>query len=377
MSGRRSRRPPSLNLSISSADTTSSRRSSRSPPSVISDDEHSEDDPCSHTSAYTEQKEGITMAHNYNTQTPYSLRRPTLADILSNTAPPPYTLSAFMAYLSQNHCLETLEFTMDASRYRKHFNSLTPIGSASSVGHDTESCQYVRMLWQKLLDAYIAPNGPREVNLPHGIRETLLNTPNHTMPPPPESLDPAVNIIYELMEESVLMPFLNSCAPFPTYPTPTPWASASSEDLHLTGSLDERALRRNHMGQSGSPSMDRMSNSYSPSSSSSPSGNSRHMSPFSPAVGWPRQHPLPQESFSSSSYMPNTSGDSVATTNTDEYMGGMGAGGDMLFSPMTPPSTPPMSDSAGSPKYGKGETSWKKMTGKLSWKRKTGESLSL
>jgi len=46
-------------------------------------------------------------------------RRPLLSEILTNKAPPPYTLSAYMAYLSQNQCLKNLEFIMDSSRYRK------------------------------------------------------------------------------------------------------------------------------------------------------------------------------------------------------------------------------------------------------------------
>jgi hypothetical protein len=37
--------------------------------------------------------------------------------MLANAAPSPWTLGAFMQYLSENHCLEVLEFTTDASRY--------------------------------------------------------------------------------------------------------------------------------------------------------------------------------------------------------------------------------------------------------------------
>ncbi|KFY57138.1 hypothetical protein V496_06528 [Pseudogymnoascus sp. VKM F-4515 (FW-2607)] len=54
----------------------------------------------------------------------YCPRRPTLREVLANSAPPPWTLSAFTVYLSQNHCLETLEFTMDATLYRKHYEML-------------------------------------------------------------------------------------------------------------------------------------------------------------------------------------------------------------------------------------------------------------
>jgi len=355
MSGRRSHRPPSLDLNKFPA-----RAPPTPPPSTDNDTGSDTMDSTTSSSSSSCSQRPISAAM---AQTPFCLRRPTLAEILSNQAPPPYTLSAFMAYLSQNHCLETLEFTMDASRYRKHFNSLHP-ANGGPMTPDSDSCQYVRMLWQRLLDAYIAPNGPREVNLPSGIRENLLNIPNQRTPPPPESLDPAVNIIYELMEESVLMPFLNSYGGCQT--NSAPWESKSSEDLYMRGSLDERGLRRKNNSGSPPPPQE-ISQSYSPTSSTG--SRPRTISPFSAGLGWHR----------SSSHFPNSvegpsanaSGDSLAN---DDSMVSPNASA----SPMTPPSTPPNSDSpisTGSPKYAKAaEKSWKKMTGKLSssWKKKDG-----
>lgn len=352
MSGRRSRRPPSLDLIFTSREPTP-------PPSSTdndTDDDTMDSAASSSSSSCSQRPISAAMA-----QPPYFLRRPTLSEILSNQAPPPYTLSAFMAYLSHNHCLETLEFTMDASRYRKHFNSLHPT-NGGPMTPDSDSCQYVRMLWQRLLDAYIAPNGPREVNLPCGIRESLLNIPNQRTPPPPESLDPAVNIIYDLMEESVLMPFLNSCSSIQAYSAP--WESQSSEDLYMRGSLDERLLGRKNNSGSPPPPQE-MSQSYSPTSSTA--SRPRTISPFSTGLGWHRSSShFPNSGEGSSA---NASGDSLVT---DESMGSSNTSA----SPMTPPSTPPNSDSpisSGSPKYTKAaEKSWKKMTVKLGWKKKDG-----
>ncbi|KFZ01099.1 hypothetical protein V500_00884 [Pseudogymnoascus sp. VKM F-4518 (FW-2643)] len=73
-----------------------------------------------------------------------------------------------------------------------------------------EGCEHVRMLWQKLLDTYITQDSPREVNLPGDVRHRLLSSPNHFRPPSPPQLDTALEVMYELMEESVLVPFLNS-----------------------------------------------------------------------------------------------------------------------------------------------------------------------
>lgn len=86
------------------------------------------------------------------------------------------------------------------------------------------------MLWQKLLDAYITPNAPREVNLPSDVRGRLLSSPNHFRPPSPSQLDTAIMIVYELMGESVLVPFLNSVSQgLSTYTGP--WTSV--EDISL------------------------------------------------------------------------------------------------------------------------------------------------
>ncbi|KAF2461465.1 RGS domain-containing protein, partial [Lineolata rhizophorae] len=159
------------------------------------------------------------------TSGPFCPRKPSLADILANTAPPPWTLTAFMAYLSQNHCLETLEFTMDASRYRKHYMKMVSRGGPTTPSADDVT--YVRMLWQRLLDAYIAPNGPREVNLPSDVRDSILAQADAQMPPHPSTLDPAVHKVYELMEESVLVPFINSL-----HPQPDSAYNTSDENLH-------------------------------------------------------------------------------------------------------------------------------------------------
>lgn len=129
-------------------------------------------------------------------------RMPTLHEILSDSAPHPYTLSAFMAYLSQNHCLETLEFTMEADRYRlAHCQSQHALQD-----HSDHLCG----LWQKLIQAYIQPWGSREVNLPAHVRDHLLSLPCGPQPPQPSELDDAVRIIYELMSDSVLVPFVES-----------------------------------------------------------------------------------------------------------------------------------------------------------------------
>ncbi|TQV91325.1 hypothetical protein V2A60_009024 [Cordyceps javanica] len=133
---------------------------------------------------------------------------PTLTEILIDVSPPPYTLAAFMAYLSQNHCMETLEFTLDAQRYANFYQEL-----ASEAESVTRVSARLSSLWQKLMQVYIVPCAPREVNIPSRVRDRLLMTHYNPIPPHPSVLDEAGRIIYELMNDSLLVPFLESVAP--------------------------------------------------------------------------------------------------------------------------------------------------------------------
>ncbi|KAL2265584.1 hypothetical protein VTJ83DRAFT_6684 [Remersonia thermophila] len=134
---------------------------------------------------------------------------PSLRDILTNIAPPPYTLGAFTAFLSQNYCMETLEFTMDADRYRSAYAD--HLGEQAAEHADANK-EHVCSLWRKIMNAYIMPYAPREVNLPSHVRNRLLSLPCSSFPPSPTELDEAVRIVYELMNDSVLGPFLQSVA---------------------------------------------------------------------------------------------------------------------------------------------------------------------
>ncbi|KAI9734716.1 MAG: hypothetical protein M1818_006703 [Claussenomyces sp. TS43310] len=296
----------------------------------------------------------------------YCPRRPTLQEVLANTAPPPWTLSAFMAYLSQNHCLETLEFTMDASRYRKHFNTMMERCQGHTMSSDGDDCDYVRMLWQKLLDAYITPDGPREVNLPSDVRHELMALPNLQTPPNPAVLDNAVRIIYELMDESVLVPFLNSVSavrgPYTRYSSP--WASSDNmSDMVARESLDDGALswHRDQSPPISGSSFDIFHNPMSP-----------RQSHRSATIGRPSSNRI-------SAHLPFYSAASVVSSDTNELTmtddsGNSPSPSTSALEPMTPPTTPPTSDigtSPGtSPRNSRVEGSgWKKMGAKLGWKK--------
>lgn len=118
---------------------------------------------------------------------------------------------------------------MDAGRYKKHYAKMLSKADGDEAP-PTKDRDYVQLLWTRLIDAYIQPNGSREVNLPSEVRDPILNIEIGDLPPPPEKLDPAVAKIYELMEESVLVPFINSCYPQTAAPTVSTMPANTSSD---------------------------------------------------------------------------------------------------------------------------------------------------
>lgn len=286
----------------------------------------------------------------------YYPNRPTLPDVLSNSAPPPWTLSAFTAYLSQMHCLENLEFTMDAERYRERYDSLvakTSVGT--SITQNTEECKYIRMLWQRLIDAYIIPDGPREINLPSNVRDTLLSVPNQHAPPRPEGLNPAVKIIYNLMEESVLLSFLNEI----------PLSKSRQSNHDRQKALDVKQRRR---GDSDS-STERKSGRSKSSRRVSPTDS---LETAQARTEYPKDDPTgrltPAASYTRRAREPirTLSGSADPELLTDDTPSSPGG------EPMTPPNTPPSSDFGGHSPRSRNDNSWKKMLG---WKKKSSSGM--
>jgi hypothetical protein len=115
----------------------------------------------------------------------------------------------FIAYLSKNHCLETLQFIQDASRYRACYAEIVE-DKKVPWEYLRRHYDYLQELWEDLLGTYILPNGSREVNLPSEVKARLLRLRSSALPPHPSELDDAVQIVLELMEYSILPGFLKS-----------------------------------------------------------------------------------------------------------------------------------------------------------------------
>ncbi|KAH6988702.1 RGS domain-containing protein [Ilyonectria destructans] len=132
-----------------------------------------------------------------------------LASIISDLSPDPWGLNDFTAYLSRNHCLENLQIAQDASRYRVCYAKIV---GGNRIPRVSLRCHYdyLQALWEGLLGTYILPNGHREINLPSEVRDRLLGFRSSDFLPHPLELDDAVEIVHQLMEDSILPGFLNS-----------------------------------------------------------------------------------------------------------------------------------------------------------------------
>lgn len=274
---------------------------------------------------------------------PTSFSPPTLNDILENRSQPPYTLSAFTAYLSQQHCLETLEFTVDANKYQEKYAQIAAHLAGMPMNYEHKSVHDLQGDWVRILDVYIKPGSPREINLPAEVRDDLLEQAFSQKPPEPEALDPAVKRMHDLMADSIFMPFLNSFSPGPkaeTFGAPGSDFGGRREgrsDLS-TSLVDERAdfLHRKTSRRRRSP----------------PASSSLEFSgPKSPTLGTSHRH---TQSSSITSALGRTSGTRLSTHVSNSsaasgYEGGLtddsaSAGSPGSIDPMTPPTTPPGSD---------------------------------
>lgn len=295
---------------------------------------------------------------NWKPSRPISLAlsgsRPTLDEVLANQAPPPYTLTAFMAYLSQNHCLETLEFTMDSKRYLDNYMSVARQTNEIPIMSETPQAANLCMLWQRLLSAYIVPGAPREINLPSTVRDALLRHSNSRRPPHPETLDSAVKRMRDLMDESIFIPFLNSRA---SQAPPQPRRRNDEISLEETGVNPGVHRRMSIRHQRLSP----QSSFVSPRSTTS-----GYFSYNTSTTSQGTHHAPSRSNTTRASPHGYTSCDSGTGNLTDDTGSIPSSPG--VNEPMTPPTTPPSSD-LHSPKN-RSENTWKKMGMKLGWKKR-------
>jgi hypothetical protein len=306
---------------------------------------------------------------------------------------------------------------MDAKRYRQHFEKVSAKVPGGQVIAGSEQSAHLGGLWQRLMQAYIQPNGVREVNLPSDVRDGLLSQDYSQLPPHPDTLNTAVQKVHELMEDSVLVPFLNS-----SWPHSQPESNASSaEDLTLSAaSVDERGLFRSRTGRkngrrgsplSSSPPLSASSpfaSSASPPVLSPTNPNGPHqrasapsaISQFARTLSTRHGPAIPHSNSNSLSPVPlsplysasvpqpsspsnlsaafaehkarSSSGDapSAMSTMTEDSISTQSIGGE----PMTPPTTPPTGDQhsplAQSMPFGRTGNPWKRMRYSFGWGKK-------
>ena len=257
--------------------------------------------------------------------------RPTLDDVLNGRAPAPYTLAAFTAFLSEQHCLETLEFTVESKKYQEKFDEASASLAGMPLTVDTDEGFELQQEWLRILDVYVKPGAPREINLPAIERDTLVDLPYQMRPPDPETLQPSIKRMRDLMGESIFIPFCERVRAVPHART------YDSHSDYMDRHRPEQSAR--HSGDSQHKSSQRHP---SPASSSS----------FQPSRSPPQKQTSRSSNITSglsktsanriSTYKTNTSVTSAASEGaiTDDSAsgdGGMPVDRDLLSPPITPP----------------------------------------
>lgn len=265
--------------------------------------------------------------------------RPTLEEVLNNTAPSPYTLAAYTAFLSQQHCLETLEFVTESRKYSTKYEEAAASSKESKVMAASDEGDELMMDWSRLLDVYVKPGAPREINLPAEERDDLIRYPFEPTLPPPQALDPAIKRMYDLMSDSIFIPFCNSLkAPShaQTYTAVSELAGMMHE-MDSSRTYEDRAAMHRRMQSKGRRSPPTTSPSNFEASRSPTEHRPTHTSSLSSAIHKQQANRL-------STLVSNQSAASESAL-TDDSGGGAGetppAG---EAESVTPPTTPPNSD---------------------------------
>lgn len=260
--------------------------------------------------------------------------RPTLDDVLEGRAPAPYTLAAYTAFLSQQHCLETLEFVTESKKYADKHDEYIAHYSGMPMTSDTDEGFELMQDWTRLMDVYIKPGAPREINLPAEERDDLIDEPYQTRPPKPETLEPAMQRMRDLMSDSIFIPFCNSVR------AQTASTYSASSDFSIRDSYDRMGTSLDERRDSSRKPVSLGLKGGLPGSAFQPSRSPPQRSNMSPILGsgFDRaggskltQH-MSNTSVQSDTSMTDVS-DSASRTSTGERE-----------SVMTPPLTPPTSN---------------------------------
>jgi len=288
------------------------------------------------------------MASEYNKARPISVvskkdtgvfspaYRPTLDDVLNGRAPAPYTLAAYTAFLSQQHCLETLEFVTEAKKYATKYDEAAAMYCGMPLTSESEEGFELMQDWIRMMDVYVKPGAPREINLPAEERDDLVDEQYDPKPPKPEALDPAVQRMRDLMSDSIFIPFCNSVKMVSHAST----YNALTEFSHRSDISDSSALTYDERGNAHRRQQSKQRRSPPTSSAFQPSRSPPQASNRSSALTSALSQNSPTRL---SHHLSNTSGTSESALTDDSGGGESPSVGD-LDSTMPSPITPPTSD---------------------------------
>ncbi|KAF4551793.1 Hypothetical protein D9617_12g036830 [Elsinoe fawcettii] len=262
---------------------------------------------------------------------------------------------------------------MDATRYKKHYAKIMAKHADKGLSPQSKEAANIKILWQRLIEAYIRPNGSREINIPSEVRDPILNFDYTINPPPPEALDIAVAKVYELMEESVLVPFLNSMSPRTTQSPPPNGCDCRTDETSPISprELKSAGFRKSRFSRYGSPILSPSTESSMMSFPSPTLPSNRKSTPQSLTTVLHRHRLSTKLSPTSST----NNAPQITSAGVTDPPSAPGLTDDSGYtsshtneSIMTPPMSPPESDMVLSPTNSRESGTWKKFSRLSSWK---------
>ncbi|KAG1456642.1 hypothetical protein G6F56_006783 [Rhizopus delemar] len=132
-----------------------------------------------------------------------------LETILEN--PSSEVFKAFATYLQRSYCIENLEFWLATQEYKE--------------------CANDRLRCEKMIEAYIQPNSPQEINIPCDIRQSILEFYSRGYFHP-NIFHAAAEAVLELMRVNSFVPWLLD--------QNHPWKPTGIKHSMSTSSLSDR-----------------------------------------------------------------------------------------------------------------------------------------
>ncbi|KAF9293744.1 hypothetical protein BGZ74_011579 [Mortierella antarctica] len=140
----------------------------------------------------------------------FSIHKPSIQQILLDQGPGHYTLNNFAVFLQTQFCSENLAFWLASRQYKPALPEFNLHLESSSLLNENQCRRFVDLQNEMfgLIESFIRPGSPYELNLTDVVRRRLLKTVEDQGDFHPRVLDQAREAILDLMKSTSYPLFL-------------------------------------------------------------------------------------------------------------------------------------------------------------------------